>query len=84
MSVHRDTVGSTVILSFDDGRPSPKLTSYTVQTQMPPIGTSRQYRIKSAAEGFSRVVVGNQISPTGPKPVGPIHPQGSLRRNEEN
>jgi hypothetical protein len=50
-----------VILSAE-GLQSPKNNHYVVEALMPPVGTQLQYRIKSEAESFRRVVVELQLT----------------------
>ena len=54
--VHRYRVGTVVYLQPTGGDMLPPERPYRVEAQMPPVGTSLQYRIRSDAEGFSRVV----------------------------
>ena len=59
MPAHLYDIGSVVTLSAVG--PTAKAASYIVEAQMPPLGTSLQYRIKSEAEGFRRVVVEHEL-----------------------
>ena len=60
MAAHIFTVGSLVALNADGPMPG-KAARYVVEAQMPPLGSSLQYRIKSEAEGFRRVAVEHQL-----------------------
>jgi hypothetical protein len=68
MAAHLYKVGTTVSLSLTDGQSVPKSSAFIIEAQLPPLGTSLQYRIKSQAEGFSRVVVEHQLSSFGSPP----------------
>ena len=61
MATHMFRVGAAVSLNFSDGNTVPNR-RFVVEAQMPPVGTSLQYRIRSEAEGFSRVAVEHQLS----------------------
>ncbi len=68
MATHVFDVGSAVSLTAD-WKPAQKAGRYIVEAQMPPLGTLPQYRIKSEAEGFRRVVVEHQLSSFDATPV---------------
>ena len=61
---HLFKVGSAVSLASNAmaQRPSGK---FIVEAHMPPVGTALQYRIKSEAEGFRRVVVETELTSFG-------------------
>ena len=61
MPTHRFEIGSDVTLNTEWPPPA-KPGRYTVEAQMPPLGTFPQYRIKSEAEDFRRVVVEYQLT----------------------
>jgi hypothetical protein len=62
MPTHRFKIGSAVTLNAE-GPSAATASRYIVEAQMPPLGTQLQYRIKSEAEGFRRVVVEHQLAP---------------------
>ena len=64
MPSHRFEVGSIVSLTIE-GPLLRQQSRYVVEAQMPPVGTSPQYRIKAEGEGFRRVVVEHQLSAFG-------------------
>ena len=68
MAAHLYKVGTTVSLSLTDGQSVPKSSAFLIEAQLPPLGSSLQYRIKSQAEGFSRVVVEHQLTSFGSAP----------------
>ncbi len=59
---HLYPVGATVICNVVAGHYNGKTDSFTVEAQMPPVGTSLQYRIKSETEMFRRVVAEHQLT----------------------
>ena len=56
MANHLYRVGTVVYLQPSEGNLLPRARPYMVEAQMPPVGTSFQYRVKSEAESFRRVV----------------------------
>ncbi len=63
MTDHIFRIGTVVSFNSGDRQYPPANTSpFIIEAQLPPVGTSRQYRIKSMSEGFSRVVVEDQLS----------------------
>lgn len=68
MSKHTFAIGETVSLNFHDGQFFSKLNPFTIEAQMPPIGSRLQYRIKSKSELCQRVVAEHQISMFGEQP----------------
>ncbi len=58
-------IGETVSLNFYQGEFLAKLNHFTVEAQMPTVGSSLQYRIKSDAETCRRVVAEHQLSAFG-------------------
>lgn len=76
MDTHLFAVGEIVSLDFHDGRFIAKLNPFTVEAQMPPVGTTLQYRIKSEAESYRRVVSEHQLSrldsPAEEEPAGDV------------
>lgn len=59
---HLYTIGSVVTCNVISGHFAGKTDFFTVEAQMPPVGTSLQYRIKSQTESFRRVVSEHQLS----------------------
>ncbi len=83
MATHLFRVGSIVSLNSTDGRPFPK-SFFRVEAQLPPLGTSLQYRIKSESEGFSRVVVEHQLTSLDAPPVTAPGREASVLHGEED
>jgi len=69
MATHLFAIGEIVSLSFDQGQLLAKLNPFTVEAQMPPVGTLLQYRVKSEAEACRRVVPEHQLTSCGPQPA---------------
>ena len=59
---HLYTIGTVVTCNVISGHVAGKTDLFTVEAQMPPVGTSLQYRIKSETEAFRRVVSEHQLS----------------------
>ena len=59
---HLYTIGAVVKCNVISGHVASKTDFFTVEAQMPPLGTSLQYRIKSETESFRRVVSEHQLS----------------------
>ena len=73
MSNHLFAIGEVVSLNFHAGQFFSKLNPFTVEAQMPHLGASLQYRIKSKSEMCRRVVSEHQLSSFGSQPgVDPI------------
>lgn len=73
MSTHLFAIGDTVSLNFHEGHFFSKLDPFVIEMQMPPVGSSLQYRIKSKAELCRRVVPEHQLSVFGSQPgIDPI------------
>jgi len=68
MSTHRYAIGESVSLNFHNGNFFSKLDPFVVEAQMPPVGSSLQYRIKSRLEPCRRVVAEHQLSAFGSQP----------------
>ena len=68
MSAHLYQVGDVVSLNFDDGQFFSKLNPFTIEAQMPHVGSRLQYRIKSRSEECRRVVPEHQINTFGGQP----------------
>ena len=62
MSAHLYKVGDVVSLNFHQGQLFAKLNPFTVEAQLPYLGSILQYRIKSGFEDCRRVVAEDQIS----------------------
>lgn len=62
MSDHLYQVGDVVSLNFDDEQFFSKLNPFTIEAQLPHLGTRLQYRVKCGSENFRRVVMEHQIS----------------------
>lgn len=81
MDTHLFAVGEIVSLDFHDGRFIAKLNPFTVEAQMPPVGTTLQYRIKSEAESYRRVVAEHQLSrfdsQASAEPASDVPPSGA-------
>ena len=69
MSTHLYAVGESVSLNFHNGNMFSKLDPFVIEAQMPPVGTSLQYRIKSRLEACRRVVSEHQLSTFGAEPA---------------
>ncbi len=82
MTAHLFRVGSIVSFNGSDGQ-APSRSAFKIEAQMPPLGDVLQYRIKSEAEGFSRVVVEHQLSAAG-GPVRPSSPAARPHQGEED
>lgn len=67
MDTHRYAVGATVSLDFRERQFFSKLNPFTVEAQMPPVGDSLQYRIKSLSEPCRRIVAEHQLSAFEPE-----------------
>ena len=65
MSSHIYAIGDVVSLNFHAGQFFAKLNPFTVEAQMPHLGASLQYRIKSNGETCRRVVSEHQLSTFG-------------------
>ena len=52
MTPHRYAVGSVVYLQYSDGGAITRTVPFTVEAQLPPVGTAVQYRIKTEGEAF--------------------------------
>ncbi|MCW6508975.1 hypothetical protein [Lichenifustis flavocetrariae] len=68
MASHLYEVGDVVSLNFHEGQFFSKLNPFTVEAQMPHLGTDLQYRIKSKSEAYRRVVAEHQLSSFGSQP----------------
>ena len=62
MSAHLYEIGDVVSLHSDDGQNFSRLNPFTVEAQMPHLGSRLQYRIKSQSEDFRRVVPEHRIN----------------------
>ena len=62
MPAHQFSIGDLVTLNWQPGGLFPKDISYTVKSQMPPVGVELQYRIKSTGEPYERVVTEHQLT----------------------
>lgn len=60
---HRYQVGELVTLDSRAGYSVKSATNFTVLALLPPAGNDFQYRIKSAAEPYERVVLEHQLAP---------------------
>ena len=69
MSTHLYAVGESVSLNFHNGNFFSKLDPFVIEAQMPPVGASLQYRIKSRLEACRRVVSEHQLSSFGSQPA---------------
>ncbi|UDL95661.1 hypothetical protein LGH83_05460 [Lichenihabitans sp. PAMC28606] len=68
MSTHRYSVGDSVVLDFQGEQLFAKLNPFTIEAQLPPVGSFLQYRIKSAVENFRRVAPEDKLSPVSNEP----------------
>jgi hypothetical protein len=64
---HLYRVGEMVILDSHAGYFSKSDGAFTVLAQLPPLGTDLQYRIKSIAEPYQRVVLEHQLARALPR-----------------
>jgi hypothetical protein len=62
MASHLYAIGAVVSLDFQEERFFSKLNPFTVEAQLPSVGTFLQYRVKSASEVFRRVVPEDKLS----------------------
>ncbi len=62
MATHQFSIGELVTLNWQPGGLFPKDSSYTIKSQMPPVGVELQYRIKSTGEPYERVVTEHQLT----------------------
>ncbi len=62
MASHQFSIGEFVTLNWQPGGPAKKAITYTVMSQMPPVGVELQYRIKSIGEPYQRVVTEHQLT----------------------
>ena len=62
MATHQFSIGELVTLNWQSGGLFPKDSSYTIKSQLPPVGIELQYRIKSTGEPYERVVTEHQLS----------------------
>ena len=70
---HLFSVGSAVSLSSSASAQRPP-GKFIIEAQMPPVGTSLQYRIKSEAEGFRRVAIEHELVLFGSPPMATPEP----------
>ena len=68
MAGHLYAVGDIVSLDFSGEKLFAKLNPFTIEAQLPPVGSFLQYRIKSEAEGFRRVAPEDKLSPVSSEP----------------
>lgn len=62
MAAHQFSVGDLVTLNWQPGGLPSKSNSYTIKSQLPPLGVELQYRIKSTSEPYERVVTEHQLT----------------------
>lgn len=60
---HLYRIGELVTLNSRAGYSVKAATNFTVLAQLPPVGNDFQYRIKSVAEPYERVVLEHQLAP---------------------